>query len=133
MSWHAQHGADRGKSVVNRDRKRAAYSAFIAWVRAQPGPLLVGTDANHGSFYVREEDFPDSPMKGGFKRNAKWEENTWWTQEDPDLRDAWIEYLPPLPIGGRGVRSSRPARRRRAGRRAARTADPGTRAISRRC
>jgi endonuclease/exonuclease/phosphatase family metal-dependent hydrolase len=89
LSWHAPNAARK----ADRPLKRAGYVAFIAWAEARQGPLLVGTDANHGSFYSREEDFPGSPFKVGFPRDEWWEENEWWTRADPDLRDAWIQYL----------------------------------------
>jgi endonuclease/exonuclease/phosphatase family metal-dependent hydrolase len=92
LSWHAHHGV----GAAGPQRKRAGYLGFIAWVRAQSGPLLVGTDANHGaagSWGVREEDFPGSPMTLGSPRKEWLEECQWWIQDKPDLFDAWMEYL----------------------------------------
>ena len=89
LSWHAPNAANR----ENRPVKRAGYMAFVEWCGGRRGPLVVGTDANHGSFYVREEDFPGSPFKLDFPHDEWWEENQFWTQADPDLRDVWIQYL----------------------------------------
>ncbi len=102
LSWHAPNAAKRENRLV----KQAGYRAFASWVKERRGPLLVGTDANHGSFYVRHEDFPGSPMKGDFKDDEWLDENLWWTQENPDLRDVWIQFLEERPDVVAKVRSA---------------------------
>ena len=87
VSWHAPNAVGSGSAG-----KRDGYVAFIDWCRGRRGPLLVGNDANHGSFYTREHDFPGSAFKP-FPRDDWSEENTFWTDPNPDLRDVWIQYL----------------------------------------
>lgn len=102
LSWHAPNAANR----ENRTLKRAGYIAFDAWSRRRRGPLLVGTDANHGSFYTREEDFPGSPFKLDFPHDAWWEENRFWTDPTPHLADVWLEYLDEQPEALARVRAN---------------------------
>jgi hypothetical protein len=59
LSWHAPHGVGDD----NQQRKRAGYGAFIAWVDAQTGPLLVGADANHGLPGLGESEKTTSPTR----------------------------------------------------------------------
>lgn len=87
VSWHAPNAVGSGSAG-----KRAGYVAFVDWCRGRRGPLLVGADANHGSFYTREADFPGSPFKP-FPEDDWFDENTFWTDPEPDLRDVWIAYL----------------------------------------
>lgn len=87
VSWHAPNAVGSGSAG-----KRDGYVAFVDWRGGRRGPLLVGADANHGSFFAREQDFPGSPFKP-FPQDDWFEENAFWTDPEPDLRDAWIEYL----------------------------------------
>lgn len=88
-SWHAPNAAEPSSRPI----KQRGYIAFIEWAARRQLPLLVGTDANHGALYTREIDFPDSPFLLDFPKDWWLEENTFWTQVDPDLRDTWIVYL----------------------------------------
>lgn len=58
VSWHAPNAVGSGSAG-----KRDGYVAFIDWCRGRRVPLLIGTDANHGSFYTREQDLPGSAFK----------------------------------------------------------------------
>lgn len=88
LSWHAPNAA----RAESRPLKRAAYLALDRWSRDRRRPSVVGTDANHGALYTRVSDFPGSAFLP-FPEDDWLEENRFWTNPEPILRDAWLDWL----------------------------------------
>ena len=88
LSWHAPNAAKKENRLV----KRQGYAAFTEWLNGRSGALLVGADANHGAVYTREQDVLGSPFLP--VNDDEWSiENTFWTDPEPDMRDAWLHHL----------------------------------------